>query len=286
MKYRLNFQNYLISSLIFHLIILAFFVLSYERSAQNFVLENKNDPTEIVNAVIMNESKIEMLKPDLLPPPPKKVEVKKPVAEPVVKKEMKLQPVKSIEPPVVQKKVLVIPTKKTKTIPKEIIEKQLLADLEKEVKQKKKIKNKHNEIEKAFEQELAAQKAKVLEQQLLMEKNRLSSSQSKKMQGIVDKYKALILQAISQHWIVPNGANKSLFSELLIRIAPGGVVLDVQLVKSSGDVSLDRSARTAVFKASPLPVPTQSDEFEPFRQFILKVKPENIVATDSDLKKA
>lgn len=285
MSYRLNFQNCLISSFIFHLTILAFFVMSYEWSAQNFVLENKNDHTEIVNAVMMTESKIEMPKPDLLPPPPKKVAVKEPIPSPVVKKEVKPEPVKSIEPPVIQKKVIVIPTKKTKPIPKEVIEKQLLADLEKEVKQKK-VKIKHNEIEKAFEQELKAQKVKALEQQLLMEKARLSSAQSKKMQGIVDKYKALILQAISQHWIVPNGANKNLFSQLLIRIAPGGVVLDVQLIKSSGDVSLDRSVRTAVFKASPLPVPTQSDEFEPFRQFILKVKPENIVATDSDLKKA
>jgi colicin import membrane protein len=41
-------------------------------------------------------------------------------------------------------------------------------------------------------------------------------------------------------------------------------------------MTLDRSARAAVFKASPLPVPKEPDAFEAFRQFILKVKPELI----------
>jgi colicin import membrane protein len=64
-------------------------------------------------------------------------------------------------------------------------------------------------------------------------------------------------------------------------LAPGGVVLDVQVTRSSGDVSLDRSARDAVFKASPLPVPENASEFNQFRQFVLKVKPENIVTTEA-----
>ena len=50
-------------------------------------------------------------------------------------------------------------------------------------------------------------------------------------------------------------------------------------LNESGDPALDSSARVAVMKASPLPVPSNSDDFEPFRQFILKVKPENVVST-------
>jgi colicin import membrane protein len=96
-------------------------------------------------------------------------------------------------------------------------------------------------------------------------------------QGVVDKYKALIIQSIGEHWLVPLQANKKLTSELMIRLGPGGKVLDVTITRSSGDPSLDSSARAAVMKASPLPVPDKPDEFEPFRQFVLKVKPENIV---------
>ena len=113
------------------------------------------------------------------------------------------------------------------------------------------------------------------------EQKRLAATMTQQMHGVVDKYKALILQTISQHWIVPTNADKKLTAELLIRLAPGGLVLDVQLIKSSGDAALDRSARAAVFNASPLPVPTDSDAFTAFRQFVLKVKPENVLHNDS-----
>ena len=76
---------------------------------------------------------------------------------------------------------------------------------------------------------------------------------------------------------MPTQVDKKLTCELMIRIAPGGMVLDVQVTKTSGDPSLDSSARIAVFKASPLPVPADPQAFAAFRQFILKVKPQNII---------
>ena len=131
--------------------------------------------------------------------------------------------------------------------------------------------------------ELKELQAKSLQKEMLKEQHRMAALQAAKMKGKVDKYKALILQVISQHWRVPPNINKKLSAELMIRLAPGGTVLDVQLIKSSGDDALDRSARAAIFKASPLPVPSNLDEFSPFRQFVLKVKPENILANVSAL---
>ncbi|MHB1949170.1 MAG: cell envelope integrity protein TolA [Gammaproteobacteria bacterium] len=264
-----------------HAVVLTLFIVSFELSARNYVLENSDNKSQVVNAVFVNESKIQFPKPTPYQPPkpveqPKKLIEPTPAAKPPVKVQ---QEVKKIPEPVIQKKTIVIPDHK-KQIQKDL-EKQLLADIEQVKKQKKK--KKHKDLEKEFAKELKASAAKSLEQQLLSEQSRLSSAQTQKMQGIIDKYKALILQSISQHWLVPSGVDKNLTTQLLIRIAPGGTVLDVQLVKSSGDDSLDRSARTAVFKASPLPVPTNTDEFEPFRQFILKVKPENVIATDAGL---
>lgn len=276
-------------SLFLHLIILASFVLSFEWSSRTPVLENSKEKNNIINAVMITDSKIQMPKPEAPPvvKPLPKPEPVKPV--PVKPEPIKPAPVKPVETkvipiakkqpaPVPKKDVIAISDKRKKIVKEDLIEKQLLAELKQAQKQKK-----QSSLEEAFAKELKSQTAKAATEKQLKEKALAASAQAQKMQGIVDKYKALIIQAIAQNWMVPPGVNKTLTSQLLIRIAPGGVVLDVQLVRSSGDSALDQSAQTAVFKASPLPVPTDSEEFEPFRQFMLKVKPENLVSRDSDL---
>ncbi len=67
----------------------------------------------------------------------------------------------------------------------------------------------------------------------------------------------------------------------MIRLAPGGLVLDAQVTKSSGDQALDSSARAAVFKASPLPVPKKLTEFEAFRQFVIKFTPKDVLTSSA-----
>jgi colicin import membrane protein len=273
------FNSFFISAML-HVAVIFLLIMSFEFSAHNYVLENSNEP-KVINAVMLEESKIQRASPT--PVAPKLESAPLPIVKPQLAPKPvveKLQEAKKQPEPQVQKKVIAIPEHPKKNLQKELFHQDLLADL-KEAKTIKK--KKHQELQNAFEKELKAQASKSLEQQMQKEQSRLSSSQAAKMSGIVDKYKALILQAIAQHWLVPNGADESLSSQLLIHLAPGGSVLDVQLVKSSGDDALDRSARTAVFKASPLPVPTAADEFEPFRQFILKVKPENILARDNGL---
>ncbi|ASQ45968.1 cell envelope integrity protein TolA [Legionella clemsonensis] len=94
--------------------------------------------------------------------------------------------------------------------------------------------------------------------------------------GEVDKYKALIVNAISRHWILPENVNQGLSSQFRIRLAPDGAVLEVSLIRSSGDPILDRSAQTAIYKASPLPVPTDPETFDIFRDISLTVRPENV----------
>jgi len=135
----------------------------------------------------------------------------------------------------------------------------------------------HKELVSEFEKEMKNLTAKSLQQQMLQEEKRLAGEKNQQMQGEINKYKALILQSISQHWLVPASVNKTLSAQLMIRVAADGQVLDVQLIKSSGDPTLDRSARAAVFKASPLPVPKETAAFAPFKQFVLKLKPENLL---------
>lgn len=93
---------------------------------------------------------------------------------------------------------------------------------------------------------------------------------------VIDKYKSLIIQAISQQWIVPDDLDKNLVCKLLINVGPGGVVLRIQVTQASGNPLLDRSAQNAVMKASPLPVPKETSLLDSFRVIQLTVKPNEI----------
>lgn len=97
-----------------------------------------------------------------------------------------------------------------------------------------------------------------------------------RMAGEVDKYKAMIVNAISQQWILPDNVDNRLSSQFRIRLAPTGEVLEVSLLRSSGDPILDRSAQAAIYKASPLPVPHDQETFNLFRDISLTVRPETV----------
>ena len=71
---------------------------------------------------------------------------------------------------------------------------------------------------------------------------------------------------IGQYWLVSRDVDKALRCQFLIRLAPGGVVLDVVLQQGSGNAAFDRSAQTAIYKASPLPVPKDSALFDQFQR--------------------
>lgn len=92
--------------------------------------------------------------------------------------------------------------------------------------------------------------------------------------GLADKYKAAIIQAISEQWVVPQHLPKNISCVLTLRVAPGGAVIDVTVKKSSGNPVLDNSAIAAVNKASPLPVPADPNLFDVFRTITLTVKPD------------
>ncbi|OJA00657.1 protein TolA [Rickettsiella grylli] len=117
-------------------------------------------------------------------------------------------------------------------------------------------------------QQLLDQELKALEKQ---------SIHASRYAATMGKYRHLILQAIAQQWIIPPEMNKHLETQLTVHLAPGGLVLDVIIVKSSGNLILDRSAQTAVYKASPLPVPKNEDLFHTFRHINLIVRPEGVI---------
>lgn len=111
--------------------------------------------------------------------------------------------------------------------------------------------------------------------QAALQQAAVDNEKNARLAGEVDKYKALIISAISRQWILPENANSSMSSQFRIRLAPNGAVLEVSLKRSSGDPILDRSAQTAIYKASPLPVPKDPETFDVFRDISLTVRPES-----------
>lgn len=262
-----------------HAVILLILILGFDFTEPMAVIENTNK-NDIISAVVLGDSAKSKILPQQAAPAPQS-----PV-KPAIKPEIKPAPPKP-EPKTVaeqkplEKDVIALEAVKKKKLAEEkakqlkkqqdLFAKELLADIKKQS-------DKHK---KANQAQLKNQFEKSLRQQLLNEEIMLKGTQNRQAQGVINKYKALIIQAISEQWRVPTQANKKLYCELMIRLAPGGVVLDVQIMKTSGDPSLDSSAYAAVLKASPLPVPSDPNQFDAFRQFVLKVRPETILGDNS-----
>lgn len=159
-------------------------------------------------------------------------------------------------------------------------EAQRLAELKKH-QEDKKLKEAAETAKRQAQEKAAEEKARLAEQEearkaQAIQQARENAEQQAKMSGEVDKYKAMILDAIGRHWILPDHVDNRLSSVFHIRLAPDGSVLEVSLVRSSGDPILDRSAQTAIYKASPLPVPHEALVFNMFRDINLTVRPENV----------
>lgn len=136
-----------------------------------------------------------------------------------------------------------------------------------------------NQPKKKVDDESAYEKTKQLQQQAKERLQEQMASQQEESQqalnSLLEKYKVLITNAIGRQWILPGKVDKNAAAQFLIRLGPQGQVLSAELVKSSGDPALDHSAQVAIYKASPLPIPTSSQLFKLFHELRLTVRPES-----------
>lgn len=274
-------QKYFIISAASHVAVLLVLILSFEWSSPMVVFEN-TDQHDVISAVVLGDtanSKMLPQQPTPQPMPIKEVVKEEPTPpKPAIAKSAPPEP-DVIALKAAEKKKLADQKALEDKKRREMFGQDLLADIKKVTDKKKEAKQKA--LKADFQKLLKAQAEQSLRQQLLNEDIKIDGKESRQSQGVVNKYQALILQSISEHWVVPAHANRKLTCELMIKVAPGGMVLDVQVTKSSGDVALDRSAKAAVLKSSPLPVPKEASAFEPFRRFALKVKPENVLSSSA-----
>lgn len=242
-SYRLSF----ICAVVLHIALLVFLLAKYV-SSHSFSLTPAGT---FINAVAISERDLDNFAMPKLP-------------QPLIAPELKAAP----KPVVIEEK---------KKDDSEQLKQMLLAESAKE----KSLLKKQIQVEK---RNLSLKKQKqwqdLAKDQAAQEKQQLQAEQEhgRRVAGEYDKYKAMILQAISSQWIVPDGIDKGASCELLVSVAPGGVVMSIDLIRSSGNEILDRSAQVAVQKASPLPVPKEAIYFDDFRKIKLVVRPEGIAS--------
>ena len=94
-------------------------------------------------------------------------------------------------------------------------------------------------------------------------------------ESALSQYIPYIQDKIQRNWLRPAGSPAGLSCLILVRLIPGGEVVDAKVVRSSGDPLFDRSVETAVLKASPLPLPEDAAMFKYFREINFNFNPDN-----------
>lgn len=115
----------------------------------------------------------------------------------------------------------------------------------------------------------------ILKEQQQLNKQQHELSGQLQHNKIIDQYRARILALIQQNWH-PVKKDREHSCQLMVYVAPGGVVTHVEILHASGDPAMDRLASAAVLKSSPLPVPKDSALFQAFRQLRIRLSPHAI----------
>jgi len=103
-----------------------------------------------------------------------------------------------------------------------------------------------------------AQREAELQRMLAAEEEEAAFARS----GVIDEYRAMLVQTIERNWIRPPSARAGLKCSLDVTQAPGGTVIDVRLGTCNGDQAVRQSIVNAVYKSSPLPAPRDPRAFE------------------------
>ena len=148
-------------------------------------------------------------------------------------------------------------------------EKERLAELE------RKRKAEEERQDRARKEQELKEKMQAEEERLKREEQAaaLRKAELKKKQTTIDKYMNLIEARVYQKWRKPPAISSGLECVLKVKLIPSGEVLDIELVKSSGDPAFDKSVIAAVRAASPLPVPSsETGLFDVFRDLRLPMR--------------
>ena len=157
-----------------------------------------------------------------------------------------------------------------------------LAAIEKaKAEEKRKVEEKKKAAEKKKKEEaLKKKKAEAEKKRKATEKKAQEAAEARAQlerdeQEAVSAFRALvwaIQQQVSSNWSEP-GDFSGMSVSFLVKVDRDGSVISVTITKKSGDARLDESAENAIFKASPLPFPTEPRYYEYLKEFNFVFKP-------------
>jgi len=142
-----------------------------------------------------------------------------------------------------------------------------------EQKKAEELRRKKEEKRQEDERKRKAAADKKRQAELKQQEERNRAERARRSKGIINKHVAMIAQKIERNWRQPLDAPARLNCKIDIVLLPSGNVVSVKVVETSGNQSFDRSVETAVRKASPLPVPSDSVIFKQFEVMRLRFEP-------------
>ncbi len=143
-----------------------------------------------------------------------------------------------------------------------------LEKLRAELKEREeKLKAEQREREERIRAEQRAREERIRAEQRAMAEEAAANSK------IVDEYKARIIAKIRRNIVMPPDIPYNAVAEFEVTLLPGGMVLNTQLMKPSGNAVYDLAVERAIKKSQPLPLPPDPALFNRFRELHLKVSP-------------
>lgn len=131
----------------------------------------------------------------------------------------------------------------------------------------------------------ALRQKKLLEEQRLMEayveKQRMAERERVRAEVLaatsaeMGRYQDMIRSKIRHNIVMPPDVSPSAAAEFKVTLLPDGSVLDAVLLKSSGNAAYDEATERAIYKAQPLPIPTDPVLKQRFRELRLTIRPED-----------
>ncbi len=103
------------------------------------------------------------------------------------------------------------------------------------------------------------------------EQQRMDADNRKRLDSLRGRYIADIQNKVERNWIRPASAKPGSSCKVAVSQIPGGEVVNVTVTQCVGDDVFRRSVEAAVYKASPLPRPSDPALFE--RQILFNFKP-------------
>lgn len=210
----------------------------------------------------------EVARVKVAPPPVEPVEPPKPVELPPVEQvepPKPVEPPKSVEPakPVAPPKadIEMVEKKKPKIKP---VESKETAEAKKKAQQKK---------DAAIQAEQRAQVQREAAQAAQAARNSELAAQAAAIGKVVDEHVGRIKAKIKRNIVMPPDVLDNARAEFEVTLLPGGSVLSAKLVKPSGNEAYDSAVERAIFKAQPLPLPSDVALFNKFRELHLIFSP-------------